>query len=405
MQQAIRQIVHKAPRTDYGPRKLVRTEHGRFDKARGFGKAPHAPRGGLTLPEAWSIVCPNRITERRKAAGMEFVTDLHRAVEVISYQRLVRMEIGRVIIRDSEYELVADALGLTEDDLKLPILTHSETVEWARKWGAQTQIEEGGDEDSVILAAYVRKLVSVTGVARTALCEQFGAPANCLARIWYAEKPIDRWPDSTMTVVIKLSKARTWDDVVTRARALYRNGGLVDEIADVVRPRIRYAPEDPDRKAPWTYETDPLRTRKGKRQTQTPLSAAPMTETAYDRKRREARELKQARKDELAAMRAAYVLVIDEARHGDQRHLIETQFPDAPARQVDDLLRDPALAAMVIARVALVRAARNTAQREHAADLLGLSEERIRQIAKMDDGRLSSFLPKTRLGFQGGFNS
>lgn len=401
----LQQEKREAPRPHYGQRSLIDAEYGKLGNARAYGKGPTAPRGSVTLPEAWSIVCPNRIAERRRAAGYEHVSEFHRALGSISYQRLVRMEIGRVIIRDSEYELVADLLGLHEDDLKLPLLTQPETLEWSRKWGARKQVEEGGDEDSVVLAAYVRRLVGHTGRSRTAICQEWGFPGNCLAGIWHAEKPIDRWPDTTMGAVIRLAKAANWDDVVTTSMALHADNALDDEIAEVVKPRVRYAPEDPDRKAPWTYEADPFRTRKGKRQVQTPVSAEPMRETAAQRGRREKAEKKQRRADHLTEMRRSYAAVIDEARTGDQTAMIEALFPDAPRHQVEDLTSQPRLAAMIIARVALVRLPVDTAERQIAADLLGVSIERIRQIANQDDGRLATMLPRTRLGFKKGFDS
>ena len=393
--------VRRAPREHYVPRALINAEHGRYGAARAYGKSPEADRGKVALPEAWSVVCPNRITERRREAGMEYVTHLQRAIGSISYQRLVKMETGRVIIRDSEYELVADALGIHEDDLKLPLLTHQETIEWNRNWGGGTQIEEGGDEDSVVLAAYVRHLVEMTGTSRTKLCAQLGVSAHALVHIWHAEKPIDRWPDSTMMTVMRLADVETWDDVITASRALRADRVLDTHIADVVKPRLRYAPEDPDRKAPWTYAADPFRTRRARRLVRTPLSADPPRENAKQRTIRLRQEARQARIDELEATRRAYRMALDEAREGDQRALLERQFPKATAKQLEEVLSNPELAAFVIGRVALIRAASTNPLQDIAGALLGITRERIRQIRNADDGRLSSFLPRTAAGFKG----
>lgn len=400
---------NRAPRRYYGPRTLVSTGTGRYGKSRIYGKRQDAPRGKTTLPEAWSTVCPNRITERRIAAGMENVIDLHRAIGVISYQRLVKMEIGRVLIRDSEYELVADALKLHEDDLKLPLLTHSETIRWTDKWGARRQIEEGGDEDSVILAAYVRFLVEESGISRTSICRQFGAPENCLSAMWYAEKPIDRWPDTAMSVVIKLSRAKDWDEVILSSRAMHADRALDDHIADVVKPRIRYAPEDPDRKAPWTYETNPFRTRKAKRQVQTPLSAAP-ADGSYrqrvERRKQQERQTKQhARAERERIVRTAYADAVYEAKHGNQEGLLEALFPNASSKEIRAVTSNSAFAALIISRVALTRAPTNTRERHIAAEMLGITEERVRQIGATDNGTLASFLPKINAGFNGLMNS
>lgn len=396
---------HRAPREHYVPRALIGADHGRYGSARAYGKKPGADRGRITLPEAWSAICPNRITERRLAAGMTFATDLHRAIGCISYQRLIRMETGRVIIRKSEYELVADALGIHEDMLKLPLLTHAETIMWNRNWGPGKQIEEGGDEDSVVLAAYVRHLVRNTGMSRTSISTSMGFSQHCLIHIWHAEKPIDRWPDSTMMVVMRLAGLDNWDDVITTSRALRADGRLDDLIDEVVQPRVRYAPEDPDRKAPWTYDTDPYRTRERRRQVQTPLSAPPIRETVGQMKRRMADErAEERRRRREAAQRDAnneFSAVIERARTGDQVTQLVELFPDSPIDLIRSTALDRSLAATVIARATLVRSSSKDLELQQAADLLGVSKERLRQIAKADDGTIRSFLPRTRASFQG----
>jgi hypothetical protein len=396
---------NRKPRAEYGARALMPLPFGKLGEARAYGKAPGAARGSVTLPEAWSVVCPNRITERRADAGMEFVSDLHRAIGSISYQRLVKMEIGRVIIRDSEYELVADALGINEADLRMPLLTHEETIAWNRKWGSRTQIEEGGDEDSVLLAAYVRYLVERTGKARAAICDDLGAPGNCLSGIWYAEKPIDRWPDSTMTVVIRLAEAANWDDVITTSRTLHGDGLLDDHVTDVIKPRIRYAPEDPDRKAPWTYETDAFRTHKPKRQVRTPLSAEPLAERSADRMLRERTEARTAKRGHREVRRAQFARMLDDALAADPLERLKTLFPDTPNEALTALAGEKAKAAYVISRATLVRETRNTADRAMVAELLDVTEERVRQIVKKDDGTLKGFLPKGKTVMRGGFDA
>lgn len=157
------QVQGVRPRDEYGPRRLLPETYGRRAEYRAFDKKKDDPRGDEALPAEWAVVCPNRICERRKAAGYPTTMQLARAMATISYQRLKKMEHGRVIVRESEFELVAAHLGVPVEDLKLPLLTASETSEWNRIWGPSKLIEEGGDHDSVLLSAYVRKLVDDSG--------------------------------------------------------------------------------------------------------------------------------------------------------------------------------------------------------------------------------------------------
>lgn len=388
----------RAPRTEYGPRALLPDAYGSRPEARKYGKGRDLDRGEEALPREMAVLCPNRIRERRKAAGFDNAMAFARRLDSIPYQRLVRIETGRVIVRESEYELVADALKIDVEALKLPVLTRSETAEWNGKWGPDNRIEEGGDHDSVLLSAYVRQLVRATGRSRTPLAKELGAPGNTLCAIWHAEKPIDRYPDTTMAVVIRLAKAESWDTVILRSRQLYDEGRLSAEIAEIHEPRVRYAPEDPDRKAPWTYEADPFRTRQPRREAATPLSAPPRVETFRERIAREKDEERRRKERDAheyrSAVRSACAEAIEAFRTCDVHDMLERFYPSETDEDRAALARHDDLARTVIARTALMRFADDVVKKEEASAALGITIERLRQISRNSTGRMSDLLPR-----------
>lgn len=225
----------------------------------------HGETGGNeALPEGWEIVWPNRIRERRECLRIDTAARLAEVAGHISYQRLCKLERGITIARMSELELLATPLQCAPEDLPLPALSLSETVRWKSEWGSARV--EGGDHNAVVLAAYVRKLVEDTGLNRDSIARQAYEQGAIMTRnpfkgIWHAEKPVDRWPDNTMRLIMYLAASGTWQQVLDRAGKAYAAGALAKQVADVRRPRVRYAPEDPDRRAPWTYAIDPFRHR------------------------------------------------------------------------------------------------------------------------------------------------
>lgn len=370
------QVQGVRPRDDYGPRKLLPDTYGRRIEYRAYDKKPDDPRGVEAIPAEWAVICPNRVAERSRAAGYPTTKHFARALGSISYQRLKRIEIGRVLVRESEYELIADHLELDVEALKLPLLTLEETTGWNRLWGPEKLIEEGGDHDSVVLSAYVRMLVEETGSRRNQIAREMGFNTNTLSFIWYAEKPIDRYPDSTMSIVIRLSGAENWDEVILASRKLYEEGQLKPYVLAIQQPRIRYAPEDPDRRAPWTYETDPLRVRERRRAVQTPLSAVPLPGTKVEREKAARLAERQRVRDEA---RAGMLAIIERVRHADLEMLHEV-FPADP-EGVRKLKALPlSTIRTMMARTLIARTAARDFQRIIAAELLGVSKERVRQM-------------------------
>lgn len=364
---------HSAPREYYGPRKLLPAEaYGHYANARLYGKAVDVERGDEALPPEWFVLCPNRITERREAAGYLSTGMFATALNSINYQRLRKLETGRVIVRESEYELIAQKLGIHVDELKLPLLTQSETVEWNGLWGPKKRIEEGGDHDAVILAAFFRFTLHKLGLNRHSL-KTYHANTGVLGRLWHAEKPIDRHSDSGMLTMIQVTASKDWNDVIEKSQAAYKEGFLTKYIKDVHKPRVRYAPEDPDRRAPWTYETNAFRVKRGKRRVQTPftpdLHALPMP---YKKRK--------AFRQEQIQRRARLVVqtIMDSIVRLDMNKLYAEQLTGQKLEQY--LLLSDIEQKTVVARFWMLNRCRTLAERTAAHEKLGISKERFRQL-------------------------
>ena len=257
----------RRPREYYGPRKLV-AANSNSTKQQFYGKSAIASANDNanndnakdeSLPRGWSILEPNRVKERRLAAGYETADQLALKIATMSYARLHKIESGLVVVRDSEYELIAKVLGIPVHHLQLPMLMHSETVQWMEIWGKEDRLEEGGDHDAVILAAYVRYHAERRQLNKATICANAKVPTNAMHFIWHAAKPIDRYPDTTMMATMMLTENSSWDNVIKDSRGYYAAGMLIDQVKKVQAPRVRYAPEDPDKRAPWTYDVDPFR--------------------------------------------------------------------------------------------------------------------------------------------------
>lgn len=369
----------KAPREYYGPRKLLPNCHRRHERR--YNKTLNGQRGSEALPDGWNVLCPNRIKEVRMRLGIESCLALVKKLGSINYQRLHKLETGRVVVRDSEFQLIAQCLGVDVTQLTLPLLTQSETVEWQRRWGLAKQIEEGGDHDSVILAAYMRHLVSSSDKSLNRLCAEgvrgHPIPHTTANRMWHAERPIDRYPDNAMFFMMHLSGKSSWDDVVLESRRLYNAQALYFYVDQVRAPRKRYAPEDPDRRAPWTYDIDPGRPKKHRALIQTPLSADP--ETAGKRTVKETARQKEIREATLRIEKS-----ISGLDAGNITAALRGLFPD-DIEIVGALLRDnPVMARTIALRARCIRNIRHTCEFALLGARLGISRERVRQIEQAD---------------------
>ena len=338
------------------------------------------------LPEGWDIVWPNRIRERRECLRISSTAELAQLAGHISYQRLCKLERGIAVARMSELELLAAPLQCAPDDLTLPALSLSETVRWKSEWGSARV--EGGDHNAVVLAAFVRKLVEDVGLTRDNIARQareqgITSTSNPFKGIWHAEKPVDRWPDNTMRLIMYLAAAGTWSQVLCRAAEAYAAGALAEQVASVRRPRVRYAPEDPDRRAPWTYAIDPFRHRRSRRIHISGFSTGlPMSAT--ERQKIEKRQAKQELIDETTRICRR---IIDWTTSSSDLETRLRRLIPADKDGVSSLIRelDDATLTISAARARVIHLSHKT--RIHAptaAALLGITDARFYQLRRAD---------------------
>ncbi len=368
------------PREVYAARSLL------TDRAKFLARISEArePAKDESLPYAWDIIWPNRIRERREACKIPSAAALANKAGEISYQRLCRLECGTHVARQSELELISRALECDPDDLKLPVLTLSQTSAWKQEWSQLRTC--GGDHDAVLLAAYVRHLVEQTGRTRNQIIklfrENWPIPFNALNKIWFAATTVDRHPDTTMFVIMQLSGISNWEDVIRDSRRLYRKGALALHITDVQAPRVRFAPEDPDARAPWTYAIDPFRQRKERRYHIAAHTAHPGETKAEIRKR----ERQEQRDTYVFDTREFCRKVIEwSASTPNIERRLTRLFPDDPGgAERLKALADEKYPRIAAARARIVRRAQSRPlHKPTAAAMLGITPERLRQLINL----------------------
>lgn len=343
-----------------------------------------------SLPEGWEIIWPNRIRERREACKITKTTDLAALAGHISYQRLARLEAGTHIGRRSELELIARPLKCHPDELELPVLTLSQTREWKRQWSrARTS---GGDHDAVLLAAYVRHLVELTGQTRNEIIKLIGAkrpiPMNCLSKIWFASCSIDRHPDTTMSVIMQVSGMKSWEEVIFDSRTLYSAGTLAGHIEEVRAPRVRYAPEDPDARAPWTFVADPFRNNQ-KRRVHISAHTTRPSETKTEMLKRQKREDREAIAFETREFcRKVIEWTVGAGAVNTRLHRLFPADPAATKALYASMTDDQARIAAVRARI-VKRAGQPRFHTATAAAMLGITAERLRQLTKIPSSSIA----------------
>lgn len=382
------------PRDDYAPRTLIDS------RAQFLARIaqPNDHAADESLPDGWEILWPNRIRERRLQCGIETTTILAKKAGHISYQRLCRLECGTHIGRQSELELIARPLECEPEDLLLPPLSLSQTAQWKHKWGARRTC--GGNHDAVILAAFVRYLVDQTGLSRSKLIASLSTAErpislNALSGIWHAEKSIDRWPDSTMACVMKIAGLDSWDAVIAESRSYYQDGSLIGALLEVKQPRLRYAPDDPDARAPWTFAIDPFRTRRPRQPHQAAHTTLVRSETKTEAAQRLIRERREERIERTRRICRSVITWSRNTTNIEQR-LIRL-FPkekEQACMAARELTETKARIGAARARIVQISDRRNLHVKT-AATMLAITPERFRQLAHLPKGSIH------RTGFGG----
>lgn len=206
------------------------------------------------LPVAWDILQPNAIAETRMMRGYASLMALSRAIPSIPYARLYKLEKGTSIARDSELDIIARTLRTKPDKLVLAPMTASEAQAWAEVYSGRRQRVHGGDEQAVTLAAAIRATMKRKHIAPSSIVEDYRLPYVTYHKMINAERPIDRWSPRAMTAIIRLMGARDWDGVILASRRMKASGQLDALIREIVKPRVRFHPDDPDPRSPWTQK-------------------------------------------------------------------------------------------------------------------------------------------------------
>lgn len=216
-----------------------------------------APSLDVALPLSHYIIHPNRIRERRLQKGYETAASFLEIAAPLSVGRLRKIESGQCFVRESEYELIAKALGIRTSSLKLPVLSENELHEWKNRWG--TSKDGAGSNDSVVLAAYIRHLAHKLKMNKSEICEKYGYANRTVENIWFAKRSVDSYCGQVVEFALEFSGKKTWTDLLLAAQDALRKNLLNDEIKKMQQKRGRITPGDPDERAPWTYETNPNR--------------------------------------------------------------------------------------------------------------------------------------------------
>jgi len=205
-----------------------------------------------TLPVAWDVLYPNAIAEVRVMRGYQSLMALSRAIPQIPYARLYKLERGTSIARESEITIIAKALRTRPATLMLSSMDAEQAQAWADSSSVHQRRVQGGDRQSVILAAAIRYEARRRTYLGRHIIDILGIPWSTYHKMINAERPIDRWSDRAMLGIMKMMEVRSWDAVILRSQKLHESGVLSSHLQQVTTPRTRFHPDDPDARAPWT---------------------------------------------------------------------------------------------------------------------------------------------------------
>lgn len=228
-------------------------------------------RGNEDLPRGWSAVEPNRIGEMRRKMGYNTVKALHEDLNAtcpedkkISYARLTALDSGRKIVRDSEYELLGQFFDVHPSDLKLNDMTPEQITQWNNDWGTNRRGKEGGDHKSVLLAAYLRKVIAGRGETIAETNRKFSIRGNAITQAAKAAKPPHLYTETVRNSILLVTGYKDWTDLLNNCQHMYMMHQMDDYIRELRVPAVHYSPEDPDPRAAWTTITNPDRQQKHK---------------------------------------------------------------------------------------------------------------------------------------------
>lgn len=160
----------------------------------------------ITIDPHRAIVFPNRLRERRRAAGFLKLLRFAAILPEIPYIRLSKIERGEVVARADELVRIGKALGIGAADLLIdPEDAAFDLADWARPFMDAKPLDDSEERFALLLGAAVRARRSLDPDLTIAVVEQrYGLPQVNLSRIENAAKHWGRWNAAVQGALLRL---------------------------------------------------------------------------------------------------------------------------------------------------------------------------------------------------------
>jgi transcriptional regulator with XRE-family HTH domain len=190
-----------------------------------------------------NIVFPNRLREKRRAAGFMKLLRFAAVLPEIPYIRLSKIERGEVVARTDELGRIATALGIAPSDLLIDIDDPGfDLAEWAQPFADGKPIDDDAERFALLLAAAVRARRSLDADLTIADVEQrFGLAQVNLSRVENAAKPWPRWNAAVQSALLRLFGVADEAALRHNVLAAYQDGSLAPFLENVVDPAHRWS--------------------------------------------------------------------------------------------------------------------------------------------------------------------
>lgn len=190
-----------------------------------------------------NIVFPNRLREKRRAAGFLKLLRFAAVLPEIPYIRLSKIERGEVVARTDELVRIATALGIAPIDLLVDIDDPGfDIAEWAQPFADGKPLDSDEERFALLLAAAVRARRALDADLTIAdVEERFGLAQVNLSRVENAAKPWPRWNAAVRSALLRMFGVA--DDAALRQAVLtaYHDGSLAPFLEHIVDPEHRWS--------------------------------------------------------------------------------------------------------------------------------------------------------------------
>ena len=203
-------------------------------------RAPRSSAGGLNLeldPIARGVVFPNHVRDVRRSKSYETLRDFDGKAKVdgnvITYNRLAKIERGEVVPDASEITGIARALKVSVDALLVdPTSPMFDRTAWARDHIEASLKNRGGDVEAMKLGAAMR-VHRLSLKLSTSDLKQYGLPAATASRIENAERPLERWPRDVKNGIAAFFGVDGFRKVEARVEKMFEAGDLTVMLSEL----------------------------------------------------------------------------------------------------------------------------------------------------------------------------